>query len=140
MYARFVRGMRVREAGCSRADAPNRCYFTLLLSPHQRLGSAHVVIAIVNAHDHYMVWRTCAVFCSRRGDSEVVVLRLSVGELTQGLDVSPVTGIDGIFRALDGRKTISGAERNMNLPALVRCRQILDPWRGGVHFKPAAFF
>src|SRR5580704_3877346 len=112
----------------------------LLLRVDQRLGGTHVLVAIVDAHDDYVLGRSPAIFRSFRRELEIVVLGLGVGELADWLYVLPVAGIDGIFRALDGRETVDGTERDMNLPGFDRRSQRFDARRSSVHFKAAAFF
>ena len=86
-----------------------------------------------------MLRRSCAVFRGFWRDFEIVALRFGVGKLADRLDIFPLAGVNGIFRALDQRKSIDRMERDMKLPTLDRRCQILDARRGCIHLKPAAF-
>src|ERR1700730_18302448 len=107
---------------------------------YQRLGCSHIFVAIVDSHHHYVLRRKRAIFRGFRRDFEIVALHPGVGEMADRLYVFPLAGVDGIFRALDRRKSIDRTKRDMKLPTLDGRRQILDARRGRIHLKAAAFF
>src|SRR5512135_1757148 len=78
------------------------------------------------------------VFRALQSDLEVVVLTRKVRELTDRLDVLPIAGVHGIFRALDRRKSVLCTEADMNLHSLERGVQIVDSWGRGIDLETTA--
>ncbi len=111
-----------------------------LLLREQSFGGAHVVVTVVDTNHDYVLGRSCAIFRGFGSGFEIVGLGFCVGELADGFDVLPISGIDGIFGAFNGRKTIDRAEGNVNLAAVKSGGEIFDTRRGSVNLEAAALF
>ena len=64
-----------------------------LLRSHQDLGCAHVLVAVIDAHHHYVFRRSRAVFRGFRQHFEIVALSHGIGELADRLNVLPLARI-----------------------------------------------
>src|SRR5579862_5521617 len=79
------------------------------------------------------------IFFRFEGNLEIVIFDLRIGELGDGIDVSPVASIDGKFSALDDGESVFSVKTHVNLPVLDRCNQVRNARWSRVHFEAAAF-
>src|SRR5690349_20798075 len=102
--------------------------------PQHKLGGTHVLKTVVSAdYDNVLLG-----IARGQGDAEVVVFRFRIGNLAHGLDVLPVLGVNGVFRAFYGRKAVQGTEGYAQLAASEGAAQILNGRRRGVHLETGA--
>src|SRR5260370_28881604 len=132
---RLLKHFASRSAYSAQDDSPPAAPS---LPAHHRLRRPHVVVTVVHSHHHHMLGASRPLFSGLGRDLEVVLLTLRIGQLPDGLNVFPISGIHRVLRPLDGRVSVPGTEVHVNLTILHRRRQIFDPRRSRIHLKPAA--
>ena len=105
---------------------------------NERLGDAHIVIAVVDADGNDVFGRigdsvSRSIRRSRgQGNHEVIVLCQRVRELSHGFEVLPLAGIDGILGAVNGRGGIGRLEGGVELAGFEFSLETGDDGRGGI--------